>query len=582
MTYVFQWMLIGSTMSDTLVTLNLEQWTNAVSALVNSSLNVGTDKTAQNAQTILPKNSANSKLLPKLQPAPPISSQSQNLPVSPIPINTIRSLQMPTLMLSLNLQGNPPPPRTILQAEKTAAVNGQQRLTHLPLQGFPLSLPVVPSDNVRPPLTQTLSQLQDSEVLNVSPVTAVDFQSLQSSVHTPNYINIAPSLPTDSNHIPIDHQATNPVTVQMSLPSNGPITSPVTLSAPVLNTIAKDDSHSAGILSSQDCAQIQNTLSTLLSMPSMNRSHQHDMTPKPQSVIHTVSLPVSDNNLCRDRRIDLTGVSLTGRPKDPQGCLGNAPDSAAMALANMSVIDMLLKSQQTDLTSDCNLNHSDVTEKSSDHSLVEHDTSGISVLHGNTEISVLNGGTPGITVLNGSTTGIPVLNGPYCIECNSVESCLSLHHSNVYMEVSDSPILSQARATVPHCLDIRQSSATVDNVVQPLGIWTKETVPARTKFGPLIGKISTPLVKDRNVNEQNFPGWQLHLRPIADLRLHVRVAHLWLQGVQFRVGCTSDGQSVVDTLPYSLDITNDRGAVRFELLVGIRLISPLDSGCNVP
>lgn len=93
---------------------------------------------------------------------------------------------------------------------------------------------------------------------------------------------------------------------------------------------------STGILSSQDCAQIQNTLSTLLSMPSMNRSHQHDMTPKPQSVIHTVSLPVSDNNLCRDRRIDLTGVSLTGRPKDTQGCLGNAPDSAAMALANMS------------------------------------------------------------------------------------------------------------------------------------------------------------------------------------------------------------------------------------------------------
>lgn len=41
------------------------------------------------------------------------------------------------------------------------------------------------------------------------------------------------------------------------------------------------------------------------------------------------------------------------------------------------------------------------------------------------------------------------------------------------------------------------------------GIWTKEPVLARTKFGPLVGKISTPLVKDRNVNEQNFPGWQV-------------------------------------------------------------------------
>lgn len=67
-------------MSDTLVTLNLEQWTNAVSALVNNSLNVGTEKTLPNASAILPKNNVNSKLLPKLQPAPQGSLSTQNLP----------------------------------------------------------------------------------------------------------------------------------------------------------------------------------------------------------------------------------------------------------------------------------------------------------------------------------------------------------------------------------------------------------------------------------------------------------------------------------------------------------------------
>ncbi|KAL3881270.1 hypothetical protein ACJMK2_027726 [Sinanodonta woodiana] len=73
----------------------------------------------------------------------------------------------------------------------------------------------------------------------------------------------------------------------------------------------------------------------------------------------------------------------------------------------------------------------------------------------------------------------------FCIECNMLLSERCLLHNTNFTHLDDSPLLSRARASLPSCLYLRQSCRT--QFPNYLGVWAKQTICARTRFGPLIG-----------------------------------------------------------------------------------------------
>ncbi|KAK3577473.1 hypothetical protein CHS0354_032324 [Potamilus streckersoni] len=73
----------------------------------------------------------------------------------------------------------------------------------------------------------------------------------------------------------------------------------------------------------------------------------------------------------------------------------------------------------------------------------------------------------------------------FCIECNMLLSERCLLHNTNFTHLDDSPLLSRARASLPSCLYLRQSCRS--QFPNYLGVWAKQTICARTRFGPLRG-----------------------------------------------------------------------------------------------
>lgn len=108
------------------------------------------------------------------------------------------------------------------------------------------------------------------------------------------------------------------------------------------------------------------------------------------------------------------------------------------------------------------------------------------------------------------STDVPNIFKQYCLSCKAAmlnEEC-QFHKIN-YNHIKDTPILSKARTSIPACLAL-QPTSTFGNYNVYLGVWTKENIPAQTKFGPLVGKI-TPESEKKEDTASCFPGWKIFL-----------------------------------------------------------------------
>ncbi|XP_053320899.1 PR domain zinc finger protein 4 isoform X2 [Spea bombifrons] len=88
---------------------------------------------------------------------------------------------------------------------------------------------------------------------------------------------------------------------------------------------------------------------------------------------------------------------------------------------------------------------------------------------------------------NTNKENVPTLFTIWCTLCDRAYPADCPEHGPVTF-IPDSPIESRARLSLPKQLALRQSVTGAD-----VGVWTQETIPVRTCFGPLIGQESQSL-----------------------------------------------------------------------------------------
>ncbi|CAG5134129.1 unnamed protein product, partial [Candidula unifasciata] len=93
--------------------------------------------------------------------------------------------------------------------------------------------------------------------------------------------------------------------------------------------------------------------------------------------------------------------------------------------------------------------------------------------------------------------------GNFCVECNIMYKSQCKFHPCDYVYITDTPILSHARLTLPSCLKLGTSS--VVGHINNTGVFAKEKIALRTKFGPLIG---SPVSCDKLSSTRSFSLWQ--------------------------------------------------------------------------
>lgn len=89
-----------------------------------------------------------------------------------------------------------------------------------------------------------------------------------------------------------------------------------------------------------------------------------------------------------------------------------------------------------------------------------------------------------------SGLAIPEVFVSFCVECDSASSETSpcLVHNPEYTTIGDTPIPSRARASLPTCLYLKSSDTPLQKV---MGVWANSKIKANSKFGPLVGKVSS-------------------------------------------------------------------------------------------
>ncbi|XP_060070452.1 PR domain zinc finger protein 4-like [Ylistrum balloti] len=89
----------------------------------------------------------------------------------------------------------------------------------------------------------------------------------------------------------------------------------------------------------------------------------------------------------------------------------------------------------------------------------------------------------------GAGLAIPEVFVSFCVGCNSAsEANPCLIHDTEYTAIADSPIPTRARASLPTCFYLKPSETILQNVI---GVWSKVALKAKSKFGPLVGKVSS-------------------------------------------------------------------------------------------
>ncbi|KAH9489155.1 hypothetical protein Btru_052334 [Bulinus truncatus] len=93
--------------------------------------------------------------------------------------------------------------------------------------------------------------------------------------------------------------------------------------------------------------------------------------------------------------------------------------------------------------------------------------------------------------------------GNFCVECNTTYKSQCEFHPNEYSYIIDTPILTHARLTLPTCLKLKTSN--IVGHTNNTGVFAKENIAVRTKFGPLIG---SSVSCDQLGSTRSFSLWQ--------------------------------------------------------------------------
>ncbi|KAL4233189.1 hypothetical protein ACF0H5_007873 [Mactra antiquata] len=91
----------------------------------------------------------------------------------------------------------------------------------------------------------------------------------------------------------------------------------------------------------------------------------------------------------------------------------------------------------------------------------------------------------------------------FCVDCNKLMSTPCNVHNTDYVDMPDTPYLSRARATLPPCFTLQQTATS--EFKDFLGVWCKDCLSERTRFGPLVGKHVIMSSKDY---EEQINGFQ--------------------------------------------------------------------------
>ncbi|KAK6170212.1 hypothetical protein SNE40_018661 [Patella caerulea] len=81
---------------------------------------------------------------------------------------------------------------------------------------------------------------------------------------------------------------------------------------------------------------------------------------------------------------------------------------------------------------------------------------------------------------------LPALPAYYCVECAHTHYSPCKHHTCDYLNITDTPVLSRARQSLPSCLQLQFSKIT--GHFNDAGVITTTSISVMTQFGPLIGK----------------------------------------------------------------------------------------------
>ncbi|XP_076444781.1 uncharacterized protein LOC143282839 [Babylonia areolata] len=128
---------------------------------------------------------------------------------------------------------------------------------------------------------------------------------------------------------------------------------------------------------------------------------------------------------------------------------------------------------------------------------------------------------------------VPVFNGQFCLECGKVCGEVCVHGVPSFSQVRDNLVLSRARATLPDCLYLAQSS--VLGHCNSTGVFAKRALSMQTEFGPLQGKVLPPGesmektcfgqwkifyeegVRTLDVSDENSSNWLMFVKPARSM-----------------------------------------------------------------
>ncbi|CAI9739146.1 domain zinc finger 4 [Octopus vulgaris] len=191
-----------------------------------------------------------------------------------------------------------------------------------------------------------------------------------------------------------------------------------------------------------------------------------------------------------------------------KSCDGNTAASL-LDINNMSVIDMILKVHQSGAVAATTATTTDAAKDESSSAMV---MSGTSCQLGEDMATFTTKPYNQMSFDN------------FCLECNynsnnnntssngssssssgSSNAPCQIHNTN-YCDIPDTPIPSRARLSTPSLLYLKTTSA--HGYTDTLGVWAKETVPCRSRFGPFVAKVKGKCPVDSQ-KTSDFPIWMI-------------------------------------------------------------------------
>ncbi|XP_050393939.1 uncharacterized protein LOC126811921 isoform X2 [Patella vulgata] len=277
-----------------------------------------------------------------------------------------------------------------------------------------------------------LISLQDTGVNNTSSQTLVDLHNIHPSNPLPPFTTQTFSSQTELSHHDINCSET-------SISDN---------------TVCSynQSSCSIGQLTSQELLTIPTSSVGLYQMNSSSTANQHVLP----NLIFSPSEVSTASRFFMTSPLPILSVSEKDTPISSTSHYSPRPLSVASNISGISVIDALLKPQDN----------------------VQF-LAPLPPLSVDKPVSI-------VKPVTDLSKRLPALPAYYCVECAHTHYSPCKHHTCDYLNITDTPVLSRARQSLPSCLQLQFSKIT--GHFNDAGVITTTSISVMTQFGPLIGK----------------------------------------------------------------------------------------------